>query len=178
MTEEVDTGILFRETQHFRQVWLWALLLSISLLMIYSMVQQLILGKPFGNNPASDPVLVVIGIIVGLGFPIFFYFLNLTTEVRNDGLYYRFSPFHLSFRRIAPEDLVKYEARTYSPIREYGGWGIRYGRGGMAYNVTGNRGVQLELASGKRILFGSQRPQEFTEAISRALGKKPGIGSG
>ena len=174
MAKAGDTGILFRETQHFRQVWLWALLLSISLLIIYSMVQQLIMGRPFGSNPAPDLVLVILGIAFGLGFPLFFYFLKLTTEVRDDGLYYRFSPFHLSFRRIALGELVKYEAKTYSPIKDYGGWGIRYGRGGMAYNVIGNRGVQLELASGRRILLGSQRPEELVEAIGRALGKSPG----
>ena len=168
-----DRGIIFREIQHFRQIWLWALLTSISLLIIYAMVQQLLLGKPFGSNPAPDLALVIIGIIFGLGFPIFFYFLNLTTEVRKDGLYYRFSPFHRSFRRIALEDLTSYEARTYSPVKNYGGWGIRYGQGGIAYNVSGNRGVQLELANDKRILIGSQRPEELAEAIRRALGKSP-----
>ncbi len=123
-----DRGIIFREIQHFRQIWLWALLISISLLIIYAMVQQLLLGKPFGSNPAPDLALAIIGIIFGLGFPVFFYLLNLTTEVREDGLYYRFSPFHRSFHRIAPGDLTRYEARTYSPVKEYGGWGIRYGR--------------------------------------------------
>jgi len=136
------------------------------------MVQQLLLGKPFGSNPAPDLALVIIGIIFGFGFPIFFFFLNLTTEVRKGGLYYRFSPFHLSFRRIALEDLTSYEAQTYSPVKDYGGWGIRYGRGGAAYNVSGNRGVQLEFANGKRILIGSQRPEELAEAIRRALGTR------
>ena len=168
-----DADILFRETQRFRQIWIWALLIAISGLIIYAMVQQLVLGRAFGSNPAPDLVLIVLGIIFGLGFPIFFYFLHLTTEVRQEGLYYRFSPFHLNFRRIALEDLARYEVRTYNPVKEYGGWGIRYGGGGLAYNVSGNRGVQLELVSGKRILIGSQRPEELAEALARALGKKP-----
>jgi hypothetical protein len=163
---------LYRETQHFRQLWLWALVLFISLLSLYGLVQQIFLGIPFGSNPAPDTVLVIIAVIFGLMLPIFLYKTNLTTEVRNDGLYIRFFPFHLSFHRIAPEDIKEFEARTYRPLRDYGGWGIRYGREGKAYNVSGNRGVQLVLFDGKQLLIGSQRPDELTEALSLALGKQ------
>ena len=163
---------LYREVQYFRQLWLWILVLSISLIAIWSMVQQLFLGKPFGNNPAPDAVLIVLVIIFGFGFPYAFYKMNLTTEVRDDGIYYRFFPFHLSFHKIRLEDLVKYEVRTYNALKDYSGWGIRYGRSGKAYNVSGNRGVQLEFSSGNQLLFGSQKPEEFAEAINLALNKK------
>jgi hypothetical protein len=42
---------------------------------------------------------------------------------------------------------------------------------GWAYNVRGNRGVQLELANGKRILIGSQRAEELAGAIGEAKGQ-------
>jgi hypothetical protein len=156
---------LFRETQRFRQIWVWALLIAIAGTVIYSMVQQLILDNPFGTNPAPDLALVILGIVFVLALPVLFYLLNLTTEVRPDGLYYRFFPIHRSFRRIAPDELSGYEARTYSPLREYGGWGIRYGSSGTAFNISGNRGVQLELVNGKSILIGSQRPEELVAAL-------------
>ena len=162
---------LYREVQRFRQVWVWALVLFIALFTIYGLVQQLILGKPFGTNPAPDAVLVVITVVFGLIFPLFFHTVNLTTEVYDDGLYIRFYPFHLSFHKIAPDDIKGFEARTYSPIREYGGWGIRYGSRGKAYNVSGNRGLQLELSDGKRLLIGSQRPEELAEVLGSALGR-------
>jgi hypothetical protein len=123
MTKANRVYPLYREIQYFRQLWLWALILFVSLLTIYGMVQQLILGIPFGNNPAPDVMLVIITIIFGLGLPVFLYITNLSTEVHDDGLYIRFFPFHISFHRITPEDIQKYEVRTYSPIREYGGWG-------------------------------------------------------
>jgi len=168
---KVNVNPLYREVQHFRQLWLWILLLSISLTTIWGMVQQLFLGKPFGNNPAPDTVLIVIVIIFGFGFPYAFYKMNLTTEVRSDGIYYRFFPFHLSFHKIRLEDLTKYEVRTYSALKDYGGWGIRYGWSGRAYNVSGNHGVQLEFSNGGRLLFGSQKPEEFAKAINLALSK-------
>ena len=160
------SDILFREVQRFRQIWLWLLLLCVAGVSIYALVEQLVLGKPFGNNPASDTMLVVIVVIFGFGFPLFFYSMNLRTEVRGDGLYYRFFPFHCSIRRIPLDDLKTYQVRTYSAIREYGGWGIRHGLNGKAYNVRGNRGVQLELVNGEQVLIGSQRPDELSEALS------------
>jgi hypothetical protein len=168
-----STFCFYREVQRFRQLWLWLLVAGICGLSIWSFVQQLIMDKPFGQNPAPDVVVVVIAAIFGLGFPVLFYSINLTTEVRSDGLYVRFFPFHLKFRRILAGSLNRYEVQTYRPIRDYGGWGIRYGRGGKAYNVSGNRGVMLELSDGQKLLIGSQKPEELANAISLALGKKP-----
>jgi len=169
MADKDGTEVLFREVQRFRQSWLWIIILSITAVCIYAAVEQLILGNPFGNNPAPDIYLIVIVIIFGAGFPLLFYKINLTTEVRSDGLYYRFFPLHCSFQRITPEDLAEYEVRTYKPLREYGGWGIRYGAKGKAYNVRGNRGVQLKRTSGELILIGSQRPEELAGALALVL---------
>ncbi len=164
----------YREVQRFRQPWLWLLVAAVSAISLWSFVQQIIMGKTFGQNPAPDAAVVVIAAIFGLGFPTLFYAINLTTEVRSDGLYVRLFPLHLSFRRITYERLAKYEVQTYRPIRDYGGWGIRYGCGGKAYNVSGNRGVMLELLDGERLLIGSQKPEDLSNAIALAFGRRTG----
>jgi len=171
MTKANSTYPLYQETQYFRQVWLWALVLFISLLSLYGAFQQLFLRQPFGNNPAPDSLMVVLAIIFGIVLPLFMYKTNLTIEVRSDGLYFRYFPFHLSFHRIASEEIMRYEACTYRPIKDYGGWGIRFGRKGKAYNVSGNRGVKFEFSNGKYLLIGSQKPEELAEALSAALGR-------
>ncbi len=95
-----------------------------------------------------------------------FWFLKLETEVRRDGLYVRYYPFHIQFKKFGADDLSEYYARKYRPIWEYGGWGIRCSFGkGKAYNVSGNKGVQLVFKNGKRLLIGSQRVEELEEAI-------------
>ena len=53
------------------------------------------------------------------------------------------------------------------PISEYLGWGIRAGSNGKAYNVKGNIGLQLVLKNDKRVLFGTQQPNELQKAIDR-----------
>jgi hypothetical protein len=62
-------------------------------------------------------------------------------------VYVRFFPWRAKL--IPFRDINRCEVRTYRPIREYGGWGIRYGRNGKAYNVSGDRGVQLEFIKGR-----------------------------
>jgi hypothetical protein len=118
----------------------------------------------------SDTALAIVGpllILMGIGLPLLFYKMKLLTEVKEDGVYINFVPLSRQVMRF--EDIVTCEVRTYRPLREYGGWGVRYGRAGKAYNVSGNRGVQLKLSSGKGLLIGSQRPEELAQAIQAGL---------
>lgn len=164
-----ESTVLFREVQRFDQWWLWLLVLVATSMVWYGAIQQLILGKAFGDNPTSDIGMSILLILFGILLPLFMYSLKLRTEVRQDGLYVRFYPFHLSFRHYPYTNINIYRVRKYSPIREYGGWGIRYGRKGMAYNVRGNRGVELEFNDGKSLLIGSQEPEELERYIHIAM---------
>jgi hypothetical protein len=171
-----STNILFREEQRFRQPILWVIIAASSLLTIvifaYGMYQQLIQGKSWGDRPMSDAMLLLLGslmILFGIGLFVFFCITKLSTEVRREGLFIRYFPFHLSFRKISLEKVKKCEARTYKPIREYGGWGIRFGSRGKVYNVKGNRGVQFEFLNGNRLLIGSQKPDVFIQALDSIM---------
>jgi len=166
----VTERVLFRERQHFRQIWLWLLLLAIALISWLGAVQQVILGMPFGTNPGPDWMVVLIALIFGTAFPLFFAVLALQVEVRGDGLHYRFFPFHLRYRRIGWNEMSAYAPVSYSPLSTYGGWGIWWGAGGKAYNVAGNLGVRFCLADGRKILFGSADPSGFAEAVYMASG--------
>lgn len=168
--------VMFLEVQKQRQVWLWVFL-AVSLLA--TVITHVVLVKKTGLTAMleQNPVGTVIGIIFGplalLAVLILMYYSKLITEVRSEGIYIRYVPFHRSYRRFLFSDIQSWEPRTYSPIGEYGGWGIRWGcRGGidnLAYNVSGNQGVQLVLKNGRRILVGSQKPQELALAIESAV---------
>ena len=65
--------------------------------------------------------------------------------------------------------MSKCYVREYSPIAEYGGWGLRggfFGKG-SALNVSGNKGLQLELKNNKKILIGTNKPKELSETLSK-----------
>jgi hypothetical protein len=120
-----------------------------------------------GLNASSAILLMILG---GVGFVLFFG--ELRTEVWDDGLYAQFFPLTRQHRFPWPE-IGSCEVRTYRPLLEYGGWGVRCGRRGKAYNVRGNRGVQLEFTDGKRLLIGSQRSEELAAAIQEMCPRAP-----
>ncbi len=164
--------VLFREEQRFRQPWLWALVLAIVTFVWYSFLVHMFLHRPVGQSATADVVLVVFWLLFGVGLLALIWWTRLVTEVRNDGLYVRLIPFHRRWQKVPYAQVVRFEACTYNPIRDYGGGGIRYGRKGKAYNVSGNRGVQLELAGGRRLLIGSQQPEAIVRAMEEAMGRR------
>ena len=176
MHQEKRIGLIYREVQRFRQVWIWVIVSIPAGLMWYATVSQLLLHRPFGSTPMTDILLAIFWLIFGIGLPALFLFGRLITEVRDDGIYICFFPFHWSFRRIAFTEVKQCKVQTYRPIIEYGGWGIRYGRKGKAYNVSGNRGVQIELSNGRRLLIGSRRAEELWRAIQVRYGQEEGKG--
>lgn len=92
---------------------------------------------------------------------------RMTTIVDAAGVHVRFVPFLR--KTFSLDDIVTWEARSYDPM-EYGGWGVRGwpGRYGWAYNISGNRGVQIEFKNGHRLMLGSQRADELAQAIEEA----------
>jgi hypothetical protein len=159
---------MFREVQRFQQWWIWLLVYGIALIAWYGLIQQVILGEPFGTNPAPDWAMWLIWLLCGVGIPVIFHAMKLIVEVREDHICIRYVPFVT--RRIYFREIERYEARTYRAIVEYGGWGIKGWSGKkMAYNVSGNQGVELELRDGRHVMIGSQRPQEMVQAISEHI---------
>jgi hypothetical protein len=65
--------------------------------------------------------------------------------------------------------LTKSYIRQYSAIKEYGGWGLRIGLlgKGTAYNVSGDKGLQLEFTTNKKILIGTNRADEITVTLNK-----------
>jgi len=168
-----SANLRFVEVQYSRQPWLWAVVLlpvcATVAIFGYLVIEQVVFGRPVGNHPMSNQGLLAVSLLVLLfdaGLLALFLGANLRTEVRDDGLYIRYRPFHFSFHRVPLQDVVQVQAVTYSPLREYGGWGIRYTRRGKAYNPMGNRGVKLDYRDGRHLLIGSQRPDELAAAIS------------
>ena len=161
----------FTETQRFTQWWLWLLIIGISGLHVYGLYQQFYLGKPFGDNPASNELLLVFSCIPAL-LILFFAVLRLDTKVDAEGVHYRFFPFQIKYKLKRWDELEKAYVREYKPIYEYGGWGIRGWGKNKARNVSGNMGLQLEMKNGDRLLLGTQKGEEMKKVVTLFFGTK------
>lgn len=154
----------FREVQFMRRWWFVLLALLPAALVWWGAIQQLWFGTPWGNNPASDELMVFLLLIFGIAFPVFLLNIRMTTTV-SDRISIRFSPFMLRPRTISPREIVLHQALQYRPIADYGGWGIKGFASDRVYNVYGDRGVKVTLENGNKVMIGSQRAEELNMAI-------------
>jgi hypothetical protein len=164
--EKSAEDVRYREVQHFRQPWVWILLIGIAALMWYLFFLHFVMGTPAGTRPAPDAVVLLFTAIFGIGFPLFFLVLRLEITVAGERLIFRFYPLQVRPRTVLLEEIVDATAETYHPLREFGGWGWWLGRRGAGYTVAGDRGVRVLLTSGKQFLLGSTRPEELRQALT------------
>ena len=160
--------LYYSEKQRFRQWWIWVIVLIAPVILLSSLVVQLVTGSLIGDNPINSYSLFF-AFMFTISVPFLLYILELRTEVRMDGVLIRFRPFHRKDIVFKFESIQKAENITYSPIKDYGGWGIRYGRGGKAYNVSGNKGVMISPKGGKKILIGSRNSEQLCSVINQQL---------
>ena len=170
MNEQDD--LIFREVQTFSSTLrrLLVVLMAISVV-IFAFALWETITDPKTSNTLAEVLLSIVAMTIPIAAVALIFIIKLETEVRTDALYVRLYPLHLRYRIFTPQDLAEHYSRTYKPIREYGGWGIRcsFTGKGKAYNVSGNKGVQLVLTSGKKLLIGSQQPDDLAAAIDKML---------
>lgn len=161
-----DSDILFYEKQQFRQWWIMLIMVGTSSVFVAGIIKQLIRGQQFGNKPMSNTDLIVATAVLFL-LNIFIFSIRLETVIKPDGIYVRFFPFIIKYKHFSWSTLTKSYVRQYSPIAEYGGWGLRLGLfgKGQAYNVSGDKGLQLEFTNGKKLLIGTNKPEELNTVL-------------
>jgi hypothetical protein len=166
MTERPSGPPLFQETQRLlanRIAWLG--LAAAGAACLGGVVADAAAGgAPWGS---------AIGLLLGIALAWLLVAGRLVTEVHPDGVYLRFFPL-TRWHRFPWHRIERVRAVRYRPIRDYGGWGVRWaGGGGRAYNVSGDRGVRLDLADGGHVLVGSQRADALAGAIADASPATP-----
>lgn len=75
--------------------------------------------------------------------------------------------------RFPLDTVTGYRVVTFSPLRDFGGWGWRKGwNGRRCYNTRGNQGVELTIG-GRGYIVGVSDPEALAEALRLATRKKP-----
>ena len=167
----MNTETLFFEKQRFNQWWVWLSLVLLNGLFLAGVYTQVLKGQQFGDKPMSNTGLLIAAGI-SLLCTLLFYIFRLETRIKRDGIYVRFFPIQLAFKHFKFDDINKLYVRQYRPVSEYGGWGLRVGFSGVgkAYNTSGNKGLQIEFKDHRKLLIGTNRPEELKNVIN-ALGQ-------
>ena len=151
----------FKETQRFDQWWVWTLLLGIAAIWVWGIIQQVLLGSPFGDKPMTDAGLIM-SALIPLGIIVLFRIMTLRTEITSDGIRVKYFPLwstQLNWNQIKQAKIIKYG---------FVGYGIRFSdQYGTVYNVKGSLGLLVEKVNGKKILIGTQKPDELQTVVNQ-----------
>lgn len=160
---------IFEETQHFSQLWLWIVIIGVSFIMLFQVPFDLIHNS--GDNPMTmvNILIILFRIAFVVGINALFYLARLNTKIDDDGVHITFRPFFGKAKTFNWSEIEKAYVRKYNSFLEYGGWGIRYSWKGRAYNTSGNKGLQLIMGSGKKILIGTHKPEELDAFLKKYI---------
>jgi hypothetical protein len=150
------TQVIFQETQRFRQIWIWALILGISGVSLSSLF--FLEDKPplnFGDLAFPIGMILLLNIL--------FLSFTLTTRIEGDSLSYRFFPF-TRWRTFRFEEIETMELVEYNGLWEYGGWGIKWNGDSWSYTTGGKWGILVKTTN-KKFLLGTQKPEQVRQVI-------------
>jgi len=155
---------VFHEEQAFRQRHARVALATPPAAILFITLRQLVWRRPWGNPPVSNGELLFLSILLVLVY-VRLVTVRLVTDLRPTEIAVRLRG--LWQKRKIPMDQVR-AARVveYDPVRDFGGYGFRSGARGPAYIAGGNRGVELELRDGRKVLIGSQDAAQLARQIA------------
>jgi hypothetical protein len=162
----MDT-IRFEERQHFH----WFAYATVILVLIGALVAAAVaFMQPGETQKLADawwiPLLIVLGIAPALNV------FQMRTTITDTQLVVQFGYLFPMYRKRIELDAINSSRMVeYRPIRDAGGWGIRFGRfekqSCRFLNSRGNRGVLVETDD-RRYIIGSQHPERLQRAIEAA----------
>ncbi|MFC2078719.1 hypothetical protein ACFLSZ_01940 [Candidatus Bipolaricaulota bacterium] len=92
------------------------------------------------------------------------------TRVNRTGITIRYGLGGIRIFRCALSEISGIRVRSFAPLADFGGYGIRAAKGITAYYLAGRTGVQLNLAERRSALIGSSNPERLAAVIEALSG--------
>jgi len=160
----IQLSMEFKETQQLKLLWLYILLgleTLIILLILFVGKQSITLEELHKMN------YLPIG-AVAVPFLLIYAINNISFkyEINEQGIKYRYFSITGKDNFIAWHSIKKVYIRKYDALGEYGGWGVKhrlwFKLKDKAYVFNdNNKGLQIELNNGKKILFSTNKTEEL-----------------
>lgn len=166
-----EEKILFYEKQRLTQWWLWLTVIVVQLVPMFLNFRKLYLAG-FMEKPEIMLSTVGSSVFILILSLLLIYSIKLETKITEQGVYVRLFPLGFSFKFYPFSNMTAYYVRKYHPVREYGGWGYKGRSGNRALSIWGDRGLQMELPNGNKLLVGTRRPQEIIEILKSLQSNK------
>lgn len=133
----------------------------------FGLAASLLFAAPSGTSRGTG-IGTALG-LVALGLLIEVLLNGLTVELTASELQLHLGRIPVIRKRIPLREIEAFEAVTYRPLREFGGWGVRgFGRR-QAWSARGNRAVRLQLEGGREIYVGVDEPRVLVDRLRIAI---------
>ncbi|MBN7817903.1 hypothetical protein [Algoriphagus pacificus] len=148
---------VFNESQSYRGTWIMYLIILTELPVL---ILLLVLFSMNDDKQEMGIALAVVLGAVGLSLTLI---LNVRLETRIDdyGVSYRYFPFIRNWRKIEKAQISSIRVINYSPITDYGGWGLKGNKTAKAYSILGDEGILIDIGKKKKIMIGTSKAKEL-----------------
>lgn len=110
--------------------------------------------------------LIIVGGVILLTGGLFFS-MKQTIRIDEQGVHYKQTPLINSFKQIPWEIIQNWEIKDMSPLKDFGGWGIRYTGSKKGYIMQGDFGLELNIGEKKRIVLSVINRGEVEQLIRK-----------
>jgi len=105
-----------------------------------------------------------------IGVLLLLFYGGQRVRISSDGITLRYGLMGIRIFRCQLSEIASIRIRSFAPLADFGGYGIRMGRGVTAYFLAGGTGVQLEFPSRRSVLIGSSNPERLATVIEALSG--------
>lgn len=150
---------IYKEAQ-YAPWWAWLIIVLVS----FGMPALMLLTV--NDRPSGPETIWVTTLTVGGVSMLVMAFLGrMVTRVNSQEIRIDFGWLPSYRCHIALEQVEGVQAEKYSPLREFGGWGIKGSRDNRVLSQNGYFGVRLTLPENRKLMIGTQFPQELAQVI-------------
>ncbi len=108
-----------------------------------------------------------IGLLIAGAVALLIYVIKLHVTINTEGITYKYPPFRNKPTALPWENIQSIELMRINPLKEFGGWGLRYGKLGTAYTTRGRYILHIVQNTGKPNNLTIAAPTDFVKAIAQ-----------
>jgi len=155
----------FKDIQRVTMWWVYLICFFVLGIAVWGFIYQVVLGNKFGNNPGPD-IFLYLTLVLALILVWLVFSARLILTVNSSGVSFRYVP--LISKKFTWNEITECEVLEYNPVKDYGGWGLRYNfkMKRKVYSVSGNKGLSLTLKSGQKVIIGTARADDLSAFLN------------
>jgi len=163
MTDPSQADVIHQERQGV-PTWAVGICAAVGVMMLTALASVGVKVASSGLHGRTDLVFLVAVLVVS-ELALFAFLSGMKITVTRQMLTVAFGSLPLRLK-LPISDVEWCRPITYKPLRDFGGWGIKYGKGGLkAWTGKGNLGLLVLLKDGRKYLIGSDDPETLAGAM-------------